>query len=93
LEAIEGVEPKKDLHESFFFIQPKSGLPVALAFKFQINMALQDIKHMARVEKFTDLTFPLLWFELVSIAQIFYAIDINALNMLKFLYFYEKHFY
>lgn len=67
LEAIEGLEPTKDLHESYFFIQPKSGLPVDLAFRFQINMALQDIGHMARVEKFSKMTLPLLWFEIVSI--------------------------
>lgn len=64
LEAIEGLEPTKDLHESYFFIQPKSGLPVDLAFRFQINMALQDIGHMARVEKFSKMTLPLLWFEI-----------------------------
>lgn len=66
LEAVEGLQPIKDLHESYFFIQPKSGLPVDLAFRFQINMALQDIGHMARVEKFSELTLPLLWFEIVS---------------------------
>ncbi|XP_070154251.1 scavenger receptor class B member 1 isoform X1 [Polyergus mexicanus] len=64
LEAIEGLQPVKDLHESYFFIQPKSGLPVDLAFRFQINMVLQDIGHMARVEKFSGMTLPLLWFEI-----------------------------
>ncbi|CAL1682380.1 unnamed protein product [Lasius platythorax] len=64
LEAIEGLQPEKDLHESYFFIQPKSGVPMDLAFRFQINMALQDIGHMARVEKFSDITLPLLWFEI-----------------------------
>lgn len=64
LEAIEGLEPKKELHESYFFIQPKSGIPLNLASRFQINLALQNIGHMAGVEKFSDLTLPLLWFEI-----------------------------
>ncbi|XP_011348650.1 scavenger receptor class B member 1 isoform X2 [Ooceraea biroi] len=64
LEVLEGLEPKKELHESYFFIQPKSGLPVDLAFRFQINMALQDIGHMERMEKFINFTFPMLWFEI-----------------------------
>ncbi|KAL6257532.1 hypothetical protein P5V15_011106 [Pogonomyrmex californicus] len=64
VEAIEGLEPKKEDHESYFFIQPKSGIPVNIAFRFQINMALQNIEHMARVEKFSELTIPLLWFEI-----------------------------
>lgn len=69
LEHIEGLEPKKELHESYFYIQPKSGLPTDLAFRFQINMVMQNIKHMARVEKFTDFILPLLWFEIVSKVQ------------------------
>lgn len=64
LEAIEGLEPNQELHESYFFIQPKSGIPVDLAFRFQINMDLQNIEHMAGVEKFSDFTLPLLWFEI-----------------------------
>ncbi|XP_043260499.1 scavenger receptor class B member 1-like isoform X2 [Colletes gigas] len=64
LEAVEGLNPRADLHESYAYVQPKSGLPVNLAFRFQINMALQNIGHMARVEKFENLVLPLLWFEI-----------------------------
>lgn len=66
LEVLEGLEPKKELHESYFFIQPTSGLPTSMAFRFQINMMLQDIRHMARVEKLANFALPLLWFEIVS---------------------------
>ncbi|XP_076162654.1 scavenger receptor class B member 1 isoform X2 [Ptiloglossa arizonensis] len=64
LAAVEGLNPRADLHESYAYIQPKSGLPVSLAFRFQINMALQNIGHMARVEKFENFVLPLLWFEI-----------------------------
>ncbi|XP_017892677.1 scavenger receptor class B member 1-like [Ceratina calcarata] len=64
LEAVEGLNPAADLHESYAYIQPKSGLPVKLAFRFQINMVLRDIEHMARVEKFGNLVLPMLWFEI-----------------------------
>ncbi|KYN07821.1 PREDICTED: scavenger receptor class B member 1-like [Cyphomyrmex costatus] len=64
LEAVEGLEPKKELHESYFYIQPKSGIPMNLASRFQINMVLQNIGHMAMVEKFPHMTIPLLWFEI-----------------------------
>lgn len=77
LEDIEGLEPKKELHESYFYIQPKSGIPLAVASRFQINIALQNVGHMANVEKFTDLTIPLLWFEIVSTA-IDVKIDMNV---------------
>ena len=64
LEAVDGLVPRADLHESYAFVQPKAGLPVKLAFRFQINMALQNIAHMARVEKFDNFILPLLWFEI-----------------------------
>ncbi|XP_031841613.1 scavenger receptor class B member 1 isoform X2 [Nomia melanderi] len=64
LEAVQGLNPQADLHESFAYVQPKSGLPVNVAFRFQINMALQNIGHMARVEKFENTVLPLLWFEI-----------------------------
>lgn len=60
LEAVEGLEPRAEDHESYFFIQPQSGLPVDLAFRFQINMAFQDISGISRVQKFTDMVLPLL---------------------------------
>ncbi|KAK2588439.1 hypothetical protein KPH14_004435 [Odynerus spinipes] len=64
LEAVNGLNPRQEKHESYFYIQPKSGLPVDLAFRFQINMAFQNIEHMARVEKFSNVVLPLLWFEI-----------------------------
>ncbi|XP_047363879.1 scavenger receptor class B member 1-like isoform X2 [Vespa velutina] len=64
LEAVNGLKPDPKKHESYFYIQPQSGLPVDLAFRFQINMALQDIGHMAKVEKFSNFVLPLLWFEI-----------------------------
>lgn len=79
LAKVEGLEPKQDKHESYFFIQPKSGLPVDLAFRFQINMALQDISSIANVDGFSDLVLPLLWFEIVSTINIL-QYRINKIN-------------
>lgn len=68
LDAVEGLTPEAEKHESYFFIQPTSGLPVDLAFRFQINMVLEDISSIANSERFANLVLPLLWFEIVSIA-------------------------
>jgi scavenger receptor class B protein 1 len=67
LAAVEGLCPNSKKHESYFYIQPKSGIPVDLAFRFQINMALQDISAIENVKGFSNLVLPLLWFEIVSI--------------------------
>lgn len=65
-EKIEGLNADPAKHESYFYIQPRSGSPVDLAFRFQINMALQDISRISQVEKFANVILPLLWFEIVS---------------------------
>ncbi|XP_076753934.1 scavenger receptor class B member 1 isoform X2 [Xylocopa sonorina] len=88
LKAVEGLNPRADLHESFAYIQPKSGLPVKLAVRFQINLALQNVGHMARVERFENVTIPLLWFEigmyeLPSWMVLRFWIYLNALPILQ----------
>lgn len=39
-------------------------MPLKLSAKFQINLAMSDVKTMAHVEKFSHLTIPMLWFEI-----------------------------
>lgn len=39
-------------------------MPLTLSAKFQINMAMSDVRSMAHVEKFSHLTIPMLWFEI-----------------------------
>ncbi|XP_070501982.1 scavenger receptor class B member 1 [Chironomus tepperi] len=64
LEGVNGSKPNRSLHESYFVLNPLSGLPLKLSAKFQINMAMSDVRNMAHVEKFSHLTIPMLWFEI-----------------------------
>nr|CAD7199082.1 unnamed protein product [Timema douglasi] len=64
LEAVDGCAPDPKKHESYFLIEPNSGLPVDVAARFQINMALGDISSISRVERFKDLVMPMLWSEI-----------------------------
>ncbi|XP_037041969.1 scavenger receptor class B member 1 isoform X2 [Bradysia coprophila] len=59
-----GTKPNRSLHETYFMIQPKSGLPLSLSVKLQINMAMRDISNMAHVERFSNIVVPMLWFEI-----------------------------
>lgn len=63
-EYTEGSNPDRQQHETYFVINPESGLPLDLAVRFQINMALGKIKSIANVEKFEDMVLPLLWTEI-----------------------------
>ncbi|CAK1546515.1 unnamed protein product [Leptosia nina] len=61
---IEGLKPDKELHETRFWIQPDSGLPLDVSAKFQINMPLGDITNIQNTAKFANLYLPLLWFDI-----------------------------
>ncbi|CAG2061724.1 unnamed protein product, partial [Timema podura] len=49
---------------NFVYLFQNSGLPVDVAARFQINMALGDISSISRVERFKDLVMPMLWSEI-----------------------------
>jgi len=49
---------------SFF---QKSGLPLDVTVRFQINMALGDLNGVSRAAKFSNMVLPMLWTEFVSI--------------------------
>ncbi|KAJ8954143.1 hypothetical protein NQ318_005737 [Aromia moschata] len=64
---VNGMNPDPDKHRSYFVIEPNSGLPVELAVRYQINMALGSIKTIAHCERFNDMVLPLLWTEIVTL--------------------------
>jgi len=49
-----------------FFFQ-KSGLPLDVTVRFQINMAVGDLSGTTRAAKFSNMVLPMLWTEFVSI--------------------------
>lgn len=65
-DKVEGMNPIEEEHRSHIWIQPKSGLPLEVAVKFQINMALGNLDSIYGSRQFSDMVLPLLWFEFVS---------------------------
>ncbi|KAH8421209.1 hypothetical protein KR009_000156 [Drosophila setifemur] len=62
---ISGMSPDPAKHSSEFVIQPESGLPLSLSVKVQINMHFKDLSNFPTVSKFSYLTIPMLWFEIM----------------------------
>ncbi|KAH8242551.1 hypothetical protein KR026_001532, partial [Drosophila bipectinata] len=62
---ITGMNPDPAMHSSEFIIQPESGLPLSLSVKVQINMHFQNLNNYQAVSKFSHLTVPMLWFEIM----------------------------
>ncbi|XP_048003958.1 scavenger receptor class B member 1-like isoform X1 [Leguminivora glycinivorella] len=63
-DKVEGLSPNKELHETRFWIQPESGLPLDVSAKIQINMALGDISKITNADRFANLYLPMLWFDI-----------------------------
>ncbi|XP_069684657.1 scavenger receptor class B member 1-like isoform X2 [Periplaneta americana] len=63
VEAVDGSYPDREKHQSHFFIEPKSGLPLDVLVRFQINMALGDLSGTPRAAKFSNMVLPMLWTE------------------------------
>ncbi|XP_071450574.1 scavenger receptor class B member 1-like [Hetaerina americana] len=62
--AVQGMKPVEEEHASYFYIQPDVGLPLRMAARSQINMAVRGMNGIRRVERFRNMVIPLLWTEL-----------------------------
>lgn len=56
-------------------------MPVKVAARYQINMALGNLKNIANAEKFSDMFLPMLWMEIVRILKKFFLINLLTNNL------------
>ncbi|XP_041970345.1 scavenger receptor class B member 1-like isoform X2 [Aricia agestis] len=63
-EKVEGLTPNREQHETRLYINPKSGFPMDLSAKIQINMAIGNIDSIENTKGFSNLYLPLLWFDI-----------------------------
>ncbi|XP_026680876.1 protein peste [Diaphorina citri] len=62
LDAVEGLTPNQEKHETFFKIQPKLGVPLEAAVRVQLNLAVEE-SNIHVVRGFRSITFPIMWVE------------------------------
>lgn len=63
LDAIDGLKPDKKLHETYFKIQPKLGVPIEGKVRVQLNLKVERQPNVAVVANFPDIVFPIMWLE------------------------------
>ncbi|KAG5678168.1 hypothetical protein PVAND_007861 [Polypedilum vanderplanki] len=63
LAEVEGLNPQKELHETYFKIQPRLGVPVEGKVRVQLNLRVEQAPAIKCVEKFRDFVFPIMWLE------------------------------
>ncbi|XP_058057125.1 lysosome membrane protein 2 [Anopheles bellator] len=63
LQAVEGLEPRQEQHETFFKIQPTLGVPLEGQVRVQLNLLVEKAPHIIATKDFRDFVFPIMWLE------------------------------
>ncbi|XP_023174123.1 lysosome membrane protein 2 [Drosophila hydei] len=63
LDAVEGLEPQREKHETYFKIQPKLGVPLEGKVRIQLNLKVTRAPDVHPVRDFRDFMFPVMWLE------------------------------
>ncbi|XP_066990954.2 scavenger receptor class B member 1 [Anabrus simplex] len=61
LDAVEGLKPEKEKHESYFMISPKLGVPLEGQVRVQLNLKVERSPNIRAVAKFPNIIFPIVW--------------------------------
>ncbi|XP_019554001.1 scavenger receptor class B member 1 [Aedes albopictus] len=59
-EAIEGLSPKKELHDAIIIMQPQLGIPMTASIRVQINL-LTNVKFISDLKPLDKTVIPLIW--------------------------------
>ena len=62
-----GLHPDPNLHESFFWLEPRSSIPIKVEMRLQLNILLQSVPGMEYLFKdLQQVMFPVMWFDSVA---------------------------
>ncbi|XP_048480470.1 protein peste [Plutella xylostella] len=62
-ELVTGLQPDEDKHSFYFSVEPKLGIPLDVAARFQLNIYMEPTPNIALYENVPRLLFPVLWVE------------------------------
>ncbi|XP_018568082.1 protein peste-like isoform X2 [Anoplophora glabripennis] len=65
LQNVEGLTPEKEKNDFFMIFEPKTGIPLQVAARLQLNLRLQSVKGYSLYQGVPTVYFPVLWFEQV----------------------------
>uniref|UniRef100_A0A1B0BTQ7 Scavenger receptor class B n=1 Tax=Glossina palpalis gambiensis TaxID=67801 RepID=A0A1B0BTQ7_9MUSC len=63
LNQVEGLQPQADKHEFYMVLEPKTGISLEVAARFQVNMLVEPIRGISLYENIPRIFFPMIWFE------------------------------
>uniref|UniRef100_A0A1B0FQW6 Uncharacterized protein n=1 Tax=Glossina morsitans morsitans TaxID=37546 RepID=A0A1B0FQW6_GLOMM len=60
---VEGLQAKRELHEPFIILEPRTGLLMEFRGRFQLNIYLEPSSHLNCFPNKRELLFPIVWFD------------------------------
>ncbi|XP_068142956.1 LOW QUALITY PROTEIN: protein peste-like [Drosophila tropicalis] len=63
VDQVEGLDPTKENHEFYMVLEPRTGIALEVAARFQVNMLVEPIEGIALYTDIPRIFFPLIWFE------------------------------
>ncbi|KAJ3650634.1 hypothetical protein Zmor_016722 [Zophobas morio] len=63
IEHFEGLQPVKEKHSSYLKIQPRLGVPIEAKVRLQLNLKVDQARHVTPVAKFPSIIYPIMWIE------------------------------
>ncbi|CAH2217644.1 jg1230 [Pararge aegeria aegeria] len=62
-DTVRGMQPDPDLHSFYFAVEPRLGVPLDVAGRFQFNVFIEPNPNIALYEKVPKMLFPIFWVE------------------------------
>ena len=78
-----GIQAKEGVHDSSFWVEPKSSIPVKVEMRLQLNIMLRKVEGIDYLFKnLPEVMFPVFWFDSVATLPESMAGSLNLLVML-----------
>lgn len=62
VEAVNGLKPVAALHETFFSVEPHTGIPIDGAMRLQLNAHIQPVEDIKQTECLQEVILPIMYF-------------------------------
>ncbi|CAH2108669.1 unnamed protein product [Euphydryas editha] len=62
-EKVRGLDPDPELHSFYFAVEPRLGVPLDVAGRFQFNVFIEPCSNIALYENVPKMMFPIFWVE------------------------------
>lgn len=63
INQFDGLSPKKDEHEFYIILEPRTGIPLAVSARLQINLLMKPNEKIGLFNDVPKVFFPMIWFQ------------------------------